>query len=281
MTAVDRPCYFLPDMSKGAQRRPHEAAGVYRTDAGEWSVTVRRVGEGYEIISLDAAAGVPVASAADREALASMFCAPRVGADRYPDWADFEWRTRLGAVRPEFDLVWRIAEDRHRVAFLGMAVRAHDDDFMVPLAAALWRAWCRTPGLDPRALFWNSGRSGHLWVVHPFELPRYVGLGVEPRPEAVVCALTSLTRPERLVLEAGGIRRDYWLELESLFPGELRSVEPFADFVVAPEMRDRLSSHADPTAFLPALGAARALMQGAPPVHRVCESSPEAGAVDG
>jgi hypothetical protein len=239
------------------------------------------VGEGYEVVALKARSNVPLSHAADRDALAAMFTAPRAGADRYPDWADFEWRTRLGQARPDFERVWRIAEDRRRVAFLGMAVCCPGDDVPLPVAAALWRGWCRTPGLDPRALFWNSKAGGHLWLVHPFELTRYVGLGPTPEPEAVVCALATLTRPERLVLEAGGLPYDYWTELERLFPGELRSVEPFADLMVAPDVRERLSSHADPTAFLPALGAALALLQGVPPVYRLCESSPEAGAVDG
>jgi hypothetical protein len=268
-------------MSRGPESRPNEAAGLYRTDAGEWGVTLRQVGEGYEVVALKARSGVPLACATERDALAAMFTAPRAGADRYPDWADFEWRTRLGFARPDFDRVWRIAEDRRRVAFLGLAVRGGGADWPLPVAAALWRGWCRTPGLDPRALFWNSSAGGHLWLVHPFELPRYVGLGPMPAPEAVVCALTSMTRPERLVLEAGGLPYDYWVELERLFPGELRSVEPFADLMVASDVRDRLSSHSDPTVYLPALGAALALLQGAPPVHRLCESSPEAGAVDG
>lgn len=280
MTAEGRSFFFLPGMSIGAEGRPREVAGTYRTGAHEWSLTIRQVGEGYEVVALKAVAGAPTV-AADHDALAAMFCAPRAGADRYADWADFEWRTRLGAARPAFDWVWRVAEDRQRVAFLGMAVRGEAVERHVPLAAALWRGWCRTPGLDPRALFWASGQSGHLWLLHPFDLPRYVGLGPNPRPEAVVCALTSLIKPECLVLEVGGLDRDYRAELESLFPGELRKVEPFADLLVTPEVRDRLACHSDPSAFLPALGAARALMQGAPPVHRVCESSPEAGAVDG
>jgi len=268
-------------MNSGRATSQSEAAGLYRTGSGEWGVTLRTRGEGYEVVALRAKSGAPIASAADAHALAALFSAPREGVDRYPDWAEFEWRTRLGSARPEFDHVWRIAEGRHRVVFLGMAIGERGAEWPLPLAAALWRGWSRTPGLDPRALFWNSGAGAHLWLLHPFDFPRHITLGPDPEPAALVFALSSLARLDRLVLEVGGLSREYRLELEQLLPGELRSAEPFADLLVSPEVRDRLASDTDPTAYLPALGAARALLQGAPPVQRICESSPEAGAVDG
>jgi hypothetical protein len=268
-------------MNQTARDGQLAAAGRYVTAAGEWSVTLEAVGEGCRVRAISAQAGIPTAIADDRLTVAALFAAPRAGADRYGDWGAFEWQTRLGAAPAGACVVWRVAEDRHQVAYLGMAAKSAGADLHLPLAAALWRGWGRAPGLDPRALFWHSQAAGHLWIESPFEMPRYIALGAHPDPEAVVCAITSAVRPERLVLECGGVDHTYWHELAGMFPGQLRPVEPFADVMVAPEVREALTKHQDPTVFLPAIGAARVLMHGAPPAHRLCESSPEHTAAGG
>lgn len=268
-------------MSQTVRGRQLLAAGRYVTATGEWSLTLEAVGEGCEVRAIAARAGVPTARADERLTVSALFSAPRAGADRYGDWGAFEWQTRLGTLADGAGVVWRIAEDRHQVAYLGMAARGTETDLHLPLAAALWRGWARTPGLDPRALFWHSGEAGHLWIQSPFDLPRYKPLGAHPDPESVVCAITSVVRPERLVLDCGGVTPDYWHRLAGLFPGQLRPVEPFAEVMVAADVRDALTKHPDPSVFLPALGAARALMQGAPHPYRICESSPEHTAVGG
>lgn len=250
-------------------------AGRYCTDKGQWAVTLRPIGENYEIVSLEVAAGSAVAEACDMDVFAAEFTVPRAGVDRYPDWAAYEWDTRLIEAHRYRRDVWRIAEDNDCVTFLGMAVPQQPDTPLLPLAAALWRGWSRQRAPGRRALFWNSNHGGHLWVLQPFGAPRYVRLGKQPSAEEVVLAVGMIDDPERVVLEVGGVGLDFWRELTVTYPGRTCQTEPFSDFAVDPSLRERILSAPDPTLYLPALGAARAFAEGAPSVLTICESSPE------
>jgi hypothetical protein len=249
--------------------------GRYETESGPVCVTIRTCGEAYEVVSLEAAEPAAVAVAADTPAAhAALFTAPRAGADRYPDWALFEWTTRLGR-EPEHPLrVWRIAEDRNWAVFLGQCVESDYAGISFPLPAALWCAWGRKQAAGPRALFWQSSRAGHLWITDPFNLPTYARLGADTQPDALVFALAQYADPRSVVLEVGGISPEYNLALTRIFPGRIRPTEPFADYLVAPALREQIVGLTDPTACLPALGAARALAHGPPPVLSLCASSP-------
>jgi hypothetical protein len=249
--------------------------GRYETASGSVAVTIRACGEAYEVMSLEASEHADEAVARDTPAAyAALFTAPRSGADRYPDWALFEWTTRLGR-DPECPArVWRIAEDRNWAVFLGQYVAAADHGVAFPLPAALWCAWGRKQAAGPRALFWQSQGGGHLWVTDPFNLPTYTRLGADTQPDALVFALSQRTDPRSVVLEVGGVSFEYNSALARIFPGQIRSSEPFADYLVAPALREKIVALSDPTACLPALGAARALADGAPPVLSLCASSP-------
>lgn len=253
----------------------HGIAGRYCAAGGEWSVTLRRCGESYEIVSLTAERDAALAVADDAESVTTEFTVPRAGADRYPDWAAFEWNVRFGESKGFRKDVWRIAEDRTSATFLGLAVPETMRQACFPLAAALWRGWRGVRSGAYRALFWNSDHCGHLWLARPFAPPTYVRVGPHPTPEEVVCAVTLLDQPPRVVLEVGGVSLDYWRELTRAYPGRTCQAEPFGDYLTQPRLREQILSAADPTLYLPALGAARALADGAPPVISLCESSPE------
>jgi hypothetical protein len=249
--------------------------GRYETDRVTATVTIRVCGEAYEVVSLEPAEHAAVAVAMDTHAAyAALFTAPRAGADRYPDWALFEWTTRLGREPESPSRVWRIAENRDWAVFLGQHVESEHAGDAFPLPAALWCAWGRRPTAGPRALFWQSDGGGHLWVTDPFDLPTYTRLEVDTEPDALVLALSQRADPRRVVLEVGGVPPQYTQALARIFPGQIRPTEPFADYRVAPALREKLLALADPTVCLPALGAARALAAGAPPVLSLCASSP-------
>jgi len=250
-------------------------AGRYCTDKGQWAVTLRPIGESYEVVSLAAASGAVVAEAFETNVYAAEFTVPRAGVDRYPDWAAYEWDTRLIEADRYRREVWRIAEGVGSVTYLGMAVSQQSETPSLPLAGALWRGWSRNRSLGRRAMFWYSDHCGHMWVLQPFGPPRYIRVGKHPTAEEIVCAVAMIDDPERVVLEVGGVGLDFWRELTSTYPGRTCQTEPFCDFLVGPAVRDQILSAADPTMYLPALGAARAYAEGAPSVISVCESSPE------
>ena len=96
--------------------------GRYLTRSTAWNVVIRACGEGYELISLTSGDCCELAQADDSESLAALFYAPRSGADRYPDWAAFEWSVRIPDGPKRRSSVWRIAESSDWAAFLGQAV---------------------------------------------------------------------------------------------------------------------------------------------------------------
>jgi hypothetical protein len=249
--------------------------GRYRTDAEEWAVTLRVCGEGLELAALAATDGAPEVITDDRIAIGASFAAPRTAADRYPDWAAFEWQSRLEGLEPYRTSVWRIAEADDRVFYLGMATRAGEEIACIPLAASLWRGWTERKPEHKRALFWYTGKHAHMWLARPFAEPRHLRIGPNPRPDEVVCAVTSVDHPADVILEVGGVSLDFWRELTRAFPGRTRQVEPFGELLMPPGVREQVLATPDPTVYLPAIGAALAIAQGAPPVIHLCASSPE------
>jgi hypothetical protein len=243
----------------------------------EWNVGIRARGEGYELTSLAPDACSELARADDTESLAALFYAPRAGADRYPDWAAFEWSVRIPDGPARRSWVWRIAESSDWAAFLGQAVPPGAVR-VFPLAAALWKGWRPGHSARPKALYWQSEVRGHLWITRPAELPAYQLLDFDVSPDILLLALSRLEDPSNTLLEIGGVSEEVRSALARILPGPVRPVEPFADLIVDSPLRAELSELEDPTAYLPALGAALALANGAPPVLNVCASWPEVAA---
>jgi hypothetical protein len=213
-----------------------------------------------------------VATAIEEEAGASVFWAPRAGADRYPDWAEFEQSCRIPeAARSR---VWRIAHDASRVCYLGQHLPA--DGEVLPLAAALWRGWFMEPVRAARGLFWQGRIAGHLWLVSPHSFPTYTTM-TGAAAEAVMVALECLKGPGMLTLEVGGCEHQVVSELKARWRGPIVPVEPFAHLVVPAPLREELGS-TDHTAYLPAVGAALALALGPPTPLSLCASYPAAAA---
>lgn len=254
------------------------ATGQYSDLRGDFTVTLRRLGEGLALDSLDFARRIPLARAVEKAATAAVFVAPRSGADRYPDWAAFEHDCRLPATSA-FSRVWRIAEDSTRVCLLGQTVAERGAHY--PLAAALWRGWLRSPGKSLRGLYWQGELEGHLWLCTPNEFPRYITLAEVESSEALLVALASHVDPGSLSLELGGVAVAFQSEFASVFPGNVMPVEPFAHLQVSSPLREQLLGLEDATLYLPAVGAARALLEGPPRPLTPCESLPAAAAAGG
>lgn len=253
------------------------AAGCFSVATGDYNVTLRRVGEGLALASLDCMAPVPVACALESQGASSLFVAPRTGTDRYADWAAFEYGCRLTATGPT--RVWRIAEDSDRVCLLGQST--DEVGARYPLAAALWCGWPQNSRTTGRGLFWQGSVQGHLWLVSPTDFPRHVGFRGEVSAESLLVALACHGDPRRLVLEVGGISRPFLAEISERFLGTIVPVEPFARLQVPPPLRQSLQDLEDPTMYLPALGAARALLQGPPEPLHPCVLSQAAAAEGG
>jgi hypothetical protein len=254
---------------------PEGIVGRYRTDAGEWAVTLRACGEGLEIAALAETGDAQEVITDDSSAISASFSAPRAAADRYPDWAAFEWQNRLENLRPFRASVWRIAENDDRVFYIGMAVHSAETRVCIPLAASLWRGWAARRPEHKRALFWHTGKYAHLWLARPFAAPHHIRIGPDPSPDDVVCAVAAVDNPADVILEVGGLSLDFWRELTRAFPGRTRQVEPFTEILMPPSVREQVLAAPDPTVYLPAIGAARAFAEGAPPILRLCASSPE------
>ena len=261
-----------------ASSQPHTGhlfGGRYTTTHGSWDVALRACGESYEVVELSAMRADTVATAADVNNYSALFTAPRAGADRYHDWAEFEWIARLGNIDTRKTRVWRIAETQTWATFLGQATDPGTDDFQLPLPAALWRGWSRHRSNVPRALFWPSEQFGHLWLTHPRSLPRYIRLGSDMSADALVFALSGFVEPRLVTLDIGAATPGFCEALRRIFPGRIARMEPFSEFQIAAPIRSQIRALENPSMFLPALGAARVRAEGAPTVLRICESSPE------
>jgi hypothetical protein len=254
------------------------APGQFSDLRGDFTVTLRRLGDGLALDSLEFARRIPVARAVERAATAAVFMAPRSGADRYPDWAAFEHACRLPSTSA-YSRVWRIAEDATRVCLLGQTVQERGAHF--PLAAALWRGWSRSPGRSWRGLYWQGEFEGHLWLCTAHEFPRHIILAEVESSEALLVALASQVDPGLVTLELGGVARAFQSEFATVFPGKVMPVEPFSHLQVPPPLREQLLGVEDATLYLPAVGAARALLEGPPRPLTPCESLPAAAAAGG
>jgi hypothetical protein len=255
------------------------AVGCYQADDTSCYVTIERCGESLQLTSLNETEGLPVARAVDRDAIASLFRAPRVGADRYNDWAQFEWESRAGGFGGHRSRVWRIAESRDWACFLGQSTRHAQALF--PTGAALWRGWQRFQSSTARALYWHGSLRSHLWLVRPFELPRYIALSDTPTADSLLVALSQFGDIRHLMLDLGGTSPAFDDSVARLFPGSLRTVEPFVDLQMTPAARDQIIGLHDPSVYLPAVGAARALLDGPPVPLKPCGSLLEVAAVSG
>ena len=265
-------------MASSLANAGHLFGGRYQTENGSWDVTLRPCGESYEVVELSASRANRVAMAADVNNYSALFTAPRAGADRYHDWADFEWNARLGNIDSRNTRVWRIAETLNWATFLGQATDPGSDDFHLPLPAALWRGWSAHRSIGPRALFWPSDQFGHLWLTYPDSLPRYVRLGSDVSADGLVFALSGFVEPRHVTLDIGAATMEFCEALLKIFPGRIHSLEPFKEFEIAAPIRSQIRALKNPSMFLPALGAARVGAEGAPGVLSICESSPEATA---
>jgi hypothetical protein len=256
---------------------PDAAVGFYQAGDRSCYVTLERCGEALQLTSFDRTEGLPVASAGDKDAVASLFRAPRIGADRYNDWAQFEWESRNSGFGGNRSRVWRIAESRDWACFLGQSTR--DSQAMFPTGAALWRGWQRQVSSTARALYWHGSQRSHLWLVTPFELPRYIALSDSPTADSLLVALSQFGDIRHLALDLGGTSAAFDDSVARLFPGSLRTVEPFVEVHLTPEVREEIIGLRDPSAYLPAVGAARALLNGPPVPLKPCGSLPEVAAV--
>lgn len=241
-------------------------------------MTLRRVGEGLALEGLAHSDQAPLARAVESDATSSVFIAPRSAADRYPDWAAFEYSCRQGERGAE-TRVWRIAEDSNRVCFLGQSF--HAKGAIYPLGAALWRGWPLNSQAHGRALYWQGALQGHLWLSCAGQFPRHVGITGIASAEALLVALSCHDDLRALTLELGGVADDFRSELTAHFPGPIVPAEPFADLQVPNPLREILLDLEDPTVYLPAVGAARALLEGPPAPLARCELSQAAAAVVG
>lgn len=239
--------------------------------AGPLSVSLRRKGEALELFSLDRPTG-PVASAVDDEASVFIYWAPRPGVERYPDWSAFELSCR--AEGQHHTRTWRLAEDSQRVCFLGQLLSTPGP--RLPLAAALWRAWAR-PWSGARGLLWQGPESTHLWLWAPETFPRHARLTGGADCETVLVELQSLGTRRDFTLDVGGLHADFRQELAGRLAGTVLPAEPFARFLVSERLRAALAGPVDPAAYMPAVGAALALLEG-PPAPLPCASYPAAGA---
>jgi hypothetical protein len=253
------------------------AVGFYQAGHRSCYVSLKRCGESLELTGLNQSAGLPVASAGDKDAVATLFRAPRVGTDRYNDWAQFEWDTRHSGFGGCRSRVWRIAESRDWACLLGQSTR--DAEAMFPTAAALWRGWQRSVTSTARALYWHGSLRSHLWLVRPFELPRYIALSDTPTADSLLVALSQFGDIRHLTLDLGGTSAAFDDSVARLHPGSLRTVEPFVELHMTPVVRDQIIGLADPSVYLPAVGAARALLDGPPVPLKLCGSLPEVAAV--
>lgn len=240
--------------------------------AGPLSVGLRRMGEGLQLVSLSQHAG-PTTAAVDEEALAFVFCAPRAGADRYPDWADFEQSCRVPGTGES--RVWRIAQDASRASFL--AQRLSSPGPRLPVAAALWRGWIRPTITNARGLLWQGDDATHLWLVHPDQWPSYTRVNGQVPADELQQILHSLLDRREFTLEVGGVHPDVTTALAERLRGSVSPVEPFARIRVSVPLQEELCAQ-DPTAYLPAVGAALALLLGPPVPLSLCASSPAAAA---
>ncbi len=255
-------------------------SGSYRHGPDEVTICIRSCGEAWEVASLSASDEATCAFATDEGSVASVFAAPRTGTDRYPDWARFEWGTRQTRNSPPRRRVWRIAEDRDWALFLGQASPDRSDVETYPLAAALWRGWCRSATAIPVALLWPADVRAHVWLVTPGKMPLYFAVAGRLTPDAVMLLLDHHTDTRRLALDLGGTSTDFEDAARALFPGPVRRTEPFGHLRVDEALRPAIQSHRAPDLFLPALGAALARAEGAPAVWMPCESSLEVAADD-
>ena len=253
------------------------AVGFYQAGDRSCYVTLERCGESLQLTSLDKTEGLPIARAGDKDAVASLFRAPRVGADRYNDWAQFEWGSRNSGFGGNRSRVWRIAEHRDWACYLGQSTR--DSQAMFPTGAALWRGWQRLVSSTARALYWHGPLRSHLWLIKPFELPRYLALSDSPTADSLLVALAQFGDIRHLTLDLGGTSAAFDDSVARLFPGSLRTVEPFVELHLTPEARNEIIGLRDPSVYLPAVGAARALLDGPPVPLKPCGSSPEVAAV--
>jgi len=253
-------------------------SGSYRHGSDEVTICIRSCGEAWELASLGRSAEATRAFATDEGSVASVFTAPRTGTDRYPDWARFEWDTRQTRNTSAKRRVWRIAEDRDRALFLGQSSPERSGTETYPLAAALWRGWCRSATPIPVALLWQADVRAHIWLVTPGKMPLYFAVPDRLTPDAVMLLLDQHTDTHRLALDLGGVAEDFEDAARSLFPGQVRRTEPFGYLRVDAALRPDIQSHPAPDLFLPALGAALARAEGAPAVWMPCESSLEVAA---
>jgi len=244
------------------------ATGHSVGSSGDLWVTLQRLGEGLSLKSLSRAARIPFASAVEKDAEAAVFWAPRTGADRYPDWAAFEHSCRFPGNAPS--RVWRIAEDPTRVCYLGQQMVGGAVAY--PMAAALWRGWLPTAIRAPRGLLWQGVQRAHLWLVAPSRFPRHVAFAGVASAEAVLVALACHADSSSFTLELGGVPGEVASELSARFRGPIVPVEPFAQLRVPAPLRERLLDLEDHTTYLPAVGAALALLEGPPRSLVTCES---------
>lgn len=240
--------------------------------AGPYSICLRRIGEGLQLVSLSEHAG-PATASVDEEASAFIFTAPRAGADRYPDWADFEQSCRYGTAGES--RVWRIAEDGSRACFLAQNLASRGP--RLPVAAALWRGWVR-PVTAARALLWQSEEAAHLWLVQPERFPTYERVRGRASVDELLQLLYGFLDRRDFTLEMGGVHADVRTELSGWLCGTVTQVEPFSRFQVTVSLREKLCALDDHTVYLPAVGAALSLLEGPPQPLALCASSPAAAA---
>jgi len=239
---------------------------------GPLSVSLRRKGDGLELLALDRPAG-PTAAAVDDDASAFVYWAPRRAVARYSDWAAFEQSCRIKSMG--HSRVWRIAEDAERVCFLGQLTTSAGP--RLPMAAALWRGWAR-PWAAPRGLLWQGTDATHLWLRVPGGFPRHARITGPADCEAVLVELGDLGRRRDLTLEVGGLSLELEADLAERVAGSILPVEPFARLLVPRSLQEALCDHPDPSAYLPAVGAAITLLEGPPAPLSPCASYPAAAA---
>ena len=241
--------------------------------AGPLSVSLRRKGDGIELFALDRPT-LPSAAAVDDDASAFVYWAPRRGVERYSDWSAFEQSCRTRG--RGHSRVWRIAENDERVCFLGQLTSSPGP--RLPMAAALWRGWLRPWLARSRGLVWQGPEATHLWITDPGRFPRHARIAGRLECEAVLLELGPLVTRRDFTLDVGGIPPALEGELGERLTGLVLPVEPFAQLLVPGPLRESLAAHSDTAAYLPAVGAAIALLDGPPVPLSPCASYPEAAA---
>lgn len=240
---------------------------------GGLSVSLRRKGDGIEVFALDRPT-TPAAAAVDDDASAFVYWAPRRGVERYADWSAFEQSCRTRG--RGHSRVWRIAEDSERICFLGQLTSSEGP--RLPMAAALWRGWFRPWSNPARGLVWQGSEAAHIWILEPGHFPRHARISGLLECDAVILELGRLAKVREFTLDVGGLSPDLERQLGEQLTGLVLPVEPFAPLLVPVPLRDALSAHSDAAAYLPAVGAALALLAGPPAPLPTCASYPAAAA---